>query len=156
MDIQTSVTGRRAVAHKATDMTEKRRRVFIVEDEKTIADSLAAIFSTNGYDVRVAYTPENALERIAVWPPDLAILNVVLPIMNGIDFAILLKEQFPECKLLLISGNPSASDLLAEADQKGYAFELLAKPINPSDLLQTVRDLWNPVYTERTSNGSLS
>ena len=65
-------------------------RVLIVDDERTIADTLVLIFSANGYETRASYSAEQALEIIADWLPDLAILDVVLPKMNGVDLAILL------------------------------------------------------------------
>jgi DNA-binding response OmpR family regulator len=78
-----------------------RNKILIVDDERTIADTLAVIFSQSGYETRAAYSSEQALEIIAEWLPDLAIIDVVLPLMNGIDLAILLRAQCPTCRLLL-------------------------------------------------------
>ena len=66
-------------------------RILIVDDERVIADSLAAIFENQGYAARAAYSAEQALEIVAQWSPRLAILDVILPGMSGIDLAILIK-----------------------------------------------------------------
>ena len=77
-------------------------RILIVDDERVIADSLAAIFERQGYRARAAYSAEEALQIIAQWPPRLAILDVVLPGMNGIDLALLIKSGYPDIAVMLI------------------------------------------------------
>jgi CheY-like chemotaxis protein len=114
-----------------------RHKVLVVDDERTIADTLAVIFSQSGYETRAAYSSEQALEIIAEWLPDLAIIDVVLPLMNGIDLAILLRAQCPTCRLLLFSGQSITVDLLADAATKGYKFDILAKPVHPTVMLET-------------------
>jgi DNA-binding NtrC family response regulator len=113
----------------------------IVDDEHTIADTLGLIFAGNGYETRAAYSAEQALEIIAEWPPDLAILDVVLPKLNGIDLAILLTAQYPACRLLLFSGQSITTDLLAEAATRGYSFDILAKPVHPTLMLDAALKL---------------
>jgi DNA-binding NtrC family response regulator len=116
-------------------------KVLIVDDERTITDTLQVIFSTSGYEARTAYSAEQAVEIIAEWRPDLAVLDVVLPLMNGIDLAILLTTQYPGCRILLFSGQALTGDLLELARQKGYKFEILAKPVHPTVMLETARGL---------------
>jgi DNA-binding response OmpR family regulator len=111
-------------------------KVVIVDDERTITDTLALIFTGSGYDVRKAYSAEQAVDLIAEWRPDLAILDVVLPVMNGIDLAALLKAQYPTCRVLLFSGDTRTTELMAEAAQKGCNFEILAKPVHPTVMLE--------------------
>jgi DNA-binding NtrC family response regulator len=118
-----------------------RQKVLIVDDERTIADTLNLIFSAGGYETRSAYSSEQALEIMAEWLPDLAIIDVVLPLMNGIDLAILLRAQCPACRLLLFSGQSLTVDLLADAATKGYKFDILAKPVHPTVMLETALNL---------------
>jgi DNA-binding NtrC family response regulator len=122
-------------------MDNHRHRVLIVDDERTIADTLAIIFSQSGYDTRAAYSAEEALEIVAQWPPDLAILDVVLPKMHGIDLAVLLTTQLPKCQTVLFSGQALTAELLAEAAKKGYTFAILAKPVHPNVILETALNL---------------
>jgi len=117
------------------------RRILIVEDEPAIADTLALILSTRGYQVQVAYDAERAIEIIAEWAPTVAIVDVMLPLMNGIDFSIVLKANYPACSIMLFSGQPDTGALLEEALKKGHRFEVLAKPLHPAFLLDTVENL---------------
>ena len=119
------------------------RKILIVEDEISIADTLALILSTRGYQVQVAYTAERAIEIIAGWAPDVAIVDVMLPLMNGIDFSIVLKANYPACSIMLFSGQPDTGALLEEALKKGHRFEILAKPLHPALLLDTVENLFS-------------
>lgn len=117
------------------------RKILIVDDEVAVADSLKLIFSNRGYEVRTAYCAEQAIETIAAWQPDVAIIDVMLPQMNGIELAGILKENYPDCHILLISGHPGTSELLSTAREKGCSFEILAKPLHPTFILDTVADL---------------
>jgi DNA-binding NtrC family response regulator len=117
------------------------RKILIIDDEVAIADTLGAIFSIRGYAVKTAYAAESAIEIIAEWEPDLAIVDVMLPMMNGIDFSIVLKSNYPACNVLLFSGQPDSGCLLEQALKKGHSFEILAKPLHPSFILDKVERL---------------
>jgi DNA-binding response OmpR family regulator len=117
------------------------RKILIVEDETSIADTLAVILSTRGYQVQVAYSAEKGIEIIAEWQPDLAVVDVMLPQMNGIDFSIILKDNYPACRILLFSGQPDAGALVEEALKKGHQFPILAKPVHPDYMLNTIEGL---------------
>jgi DNA-binding response OmpR family regulator len=130
-------------------------RVLIVDDEKNIRESLAAIFTSRGYESKVAFSAEQAVEMIAEWQPDLAILDVGLPKTNGIDLAIALKTSHPTCRVLLFSGQPSTTDLLADAAADGHLFDTMAKPVHPKVLLERAADVLsvNPKETLKTLGG---
>ena len=112
------------------------RRILIVDDEMAIADTLALIFKSQHYDARTAYSAERAIEILAEWRPDLAVLDVILPEMNGIDLAIVVKANYPVCHVLLFSGHANTAMLLEEAGKKGHQFEVLAKPVHPNVMLE--------------------
>lgn len=120
-----------------------KHRILVVEDEFIVADTLRLILTSQGYDTLVADSAEVALDGVSRWSPDLAILDVMLPNMNGIDLAMALKERFPQCRILLISGQPSVDALLRESKSKGHEFEILAKPVHPSDMLETIANLFS-------------
>ncbi|HLJ79131.1 MAG TPA: response regulator [Acidobacteriaceae bacterium] len=117
---------------------EGKRRIFIVDDEQDLTDSLAAIFLQHGYDVRVASSAEEAVDMISTWAPELALVDVALPGMNGIDLALAIRKAQPNCRLLLISGQQATHDLLAAAAREGNLFEFLAKPVHPLFMLDYV------------------
>jgi len=117
------------------------RRILVIDDEEAIADTLAAILRTRGYVIKVAYSAESAIEIIAEWAPDVAIVDVMLPLMNGIDFSIVLRENHPGCRVLLFSGQPDTSTLLEKAAKQGHHFDILAKPLHPTFILDKVESL---------------
>jgi DNA-binding NtrC family response regulator len=120
-----------------------KQRILVVEDEFVIADTLRLILRSHGYDVRTAYSAEGALETLAQWTPNLAILDVILPNMNGIDLAMVLKKGIPACHILLISGQPSVDALLEESKSKGHEFQIFAKPVQPLEMLETIASLFS-------------
>jgi CheY-like chemotaxis protein len=73
--------------------------------------------------------------------PDIIISDVVMPDISGIEVAIQVRAMLPGCKVLLFSGQAGTNDLLADARAAGYEFEVLAKPIHPSELLAKVQPL---------------
>lgn len=119
-------------------------RILIVEDEKLVADTLAQILSAHGYDARVAYTAEAAISLLPHWTPSLAILDVMLPKMNGIELAVALKKTLGSCHILLFSGQPSVDALVQKARTEGHEFEILAKPVHPSVMLEAISTLLRP------------
>jgi CheY-like chemotaxis protein len=74
----------------------------------------------------------------------LAIIDVQLSGMNGIELAIRLRAEYPDCQLLLFSGQASTGDLLELARKNGHSFDLLAKPLPPDDLLAQASHLLYP------------
>ena len=114
------------------------RGILIVDDEPEVMQSLAAILTQHGYEVRIAETAEQAIEAIAAWTPDLAIVDVLLPQMNGIDLAMVIRDTHPGCRLVLFSGQQTTQELLEEAAKKGHLFEILAKPVHPMFMLDYV------------------
>jgi DNA-binding NtrC family response regulator len=114
------------------------KRIFVVDDEKTIADTLVVILRHSGYEASAFYNAESALAKIESYSPDLVISDVVMPGMNGVEMAVCIRERCPECKVLLFSGQAATLNILEMVGQRGYDFELLAKPIHPTDLLAKV------------------
>lgn len=112
-----------------------RGRVLVVDDEKFIADTLAAILQIKGYTVQAAYSAEEALPKAAALAPDILISDVMMGPMNGIQLALHIVALHPRCGVFLISGNDDAARLLESAGKHGFNFPLLAKPIHPDELL---------------------
>ncbi|MFZ0301517.1 MAG: response regulator [Terracidiphilus sp.] len=128
-------------------MPEPHRQpnVFVVDDEEVIALSLAMILRYHGgFQARSFTRPLEALEAARVEAPDLLITDVVMPKLSGIELAIQMREHCPDCKVLLFSGQAATSHLLQAAQARGYDFELLAKPVNPADLLAKIQNLTQP------------
>jgi DNA-binding NtrC family response regulator len=114
-----------------------KRKVLLVDDAPLIADTLAKIFVHAGFESRAVYSAEAAIELLETqeWVPALAIIDVHLPGMNGVDLAILLSGKYPDMRLSLLSGHALTTHLIEEAQRKGYTFEVVAKPTHPSVFL---------------------
>lgn len=116
-------------------------RVFVVDDEQIIAGMIAAILNQSGFDATPFTNPVEALDQTRSQAPNLLITDAVMPQMSGIDLAIHAKEICPSCKILLFSGHSGTADLLQVARQRGHDFQVLSKPIHPTELLQNIRNL---------------
>jgi CheY-like chemotaxis protein len=119
-------------------MADESRKVLVVDDEKTTSETLTVIFRDHGYQSKAAYSAEQAIDVIAEWQPDVALLDVNLPGMNGVDLAVAIRTSLPNCRVLLFSGYPNTNDLLHAAAQAGHVFEIIAKPVHPTLLLNAL------------------
>jgi CheY-like chemotaxis protein len=119
-------------------------RIYIVDDEKIIAMTLATILSQSGFRTEAFTNPLNALEKARSQAPDLLLTDVVMPEMSGIDLAIQVREICPDCRILLFSGQAATSDLLDVARAQGHEFNILSKPVHPTDLLAAISTLAVP------------
>jgi DNA-binding NtrC family response regulator len=112
--------------------------IFVVNDEPVIAASLAAILQMNGFSERFFTCPLEALAAARLESPDLVIAHVAMPGISGVDLAIKMRAQYPNCKILLFSGQATTSDLLEHTRAQGYDFRFLQKPVHPSEFLSVI------------------
>jgi DNA-binding NtrC family response regulator len=105
--------------------------VFVVDDEPIIAFTLAAILKLHGYSVTFFTSPQEVLASAQSRAPDLLISDVTMPGISGIDLAIQMKDRYPQCKMLLFSGQAGSLNLVDDARIQGHNFQLLEKPIHP-------------------------
>jgi CheY-like chemotaxis protein len=119
---------------------KSKPKVLVVDDERVIADTLAIILNQAGFDASAVYTGNGAVEQAREIRPDLIISDVIMPDMNGIEAAINIRNFLPSCKILLFSGQAATANLLENARAQGHEFEILAKPVHPSDLLAKLRE----------------
>jgi CheY-like chemotaxis protein len=109
--------------------------VLVVDDECVIADTLAIILTQNGYEATAVYCGPEAIETAKSWQPDLLLADVVMPEMSGIEAAIRIHALLPQCRILLLSGQAATTDLTQNARRDGHEFEVILKPIHPTQLL---------------------
>jgi DNA-binding NtrC family response regulator len=117
------------------------KRIFVVDDEKCIADTLVVILIQSGYEAIAFYNAQSALKEVESCCPELVISDVVMPGMSGVEMVVLIRERHPACKILLFSGNAATADILETVRRQGHDFELLAKPIHPTDLLARLESM---------------
>jgi DNA-binding NtrC family response regulator len=120
---------------------DKASRIFVVDDEYVIATTLATILERSGFDAISFTDPLKALDAARLHAPDLLISDVVMPEISGIELAIGVKKSCPDCKILLFSGQAATANLLQEARDDGYDFELISKPIHPTEFLKKIREV---------------
>ena len=114
-------------------------RLLLVDDEEIVCKTLTLIFESNGYEVRQAHSAADALPQLDDWIPDLALVDVCLPKMNGAELARRILIRNPNCRVLLISARPESGDIVNELTTRGYRFDLVAKPVPPRVLLEWAR-----------------
>lgn len=119
----------------------RKINVLVVDDERTVAHSIADILTLHGFETRVAYDGRQAIREVLEDCPDAIITDVMMPRVNGIEAAKAIQEMCPDALILLFSGQAATSDLLKTAEEQGYCFELLPKPLHPEVLLSKLNQL---------------
>jgi len=121
-----------------------KTRVLFVDDEKTIADTAVMILNRNGYDARAAYSGEGALELAPSFKPDILMCDIVMADLNGIEAAIRLHDILPSARIFLNCGWAGAAELLENARDRGYEFEIMPIPVSPEQLLSLLSSPGDP------------
>ena len=119
---------------------ESKPRVLVVDDARTVADTLAQILNLTGFQAVAAYSGEQALQLAGVQQFDHLVSDVVMDGINGIEAAIAICILLPKCTVLLMSGNNDTSRLLREAEGRGHSFDILAKPVHPLFIIDKLRN----------------
>ncbi len=122
-----------------TAAAPSKPRVLVADDEQVIANTLAIILNQAGFEARAVYSGEKAIECLDTFQPNMLISDVIMTGMTGIEAAIATRAKMPKCKILLFSGQAATADLLEKARAQGHEFEILAKPVHPTDLLLKLR-----------------
>ena len=130
--------GKRSMPESAATATKPK--VLVADDEQVIANTLAIILNQAGFEARAVFSGEKAIEALETFQPDMLISDVIMTGMTGIEAAIVTRSKLPECKILLFSGQAATADLLEKARVQGHEFEILAKPVHPTDLLAKLRN----------------
>jgi DNA-binding response OmpR family regulator len=112
-------------------------RVLLVEDDRDIAEPLARALSRAGYEVAKADDGLVALDAVAQAPPDLMILDIVLPGMDGLDVCRHVREARPQLPILMLTARDGELDTVAGLD--AGADDYVTKPFRSSVLLARVR-----------------
>ena len=125
-------------------MSQTKQRVFVVDDEPVIAMTMVAILCLHEYAARSFTDPLKALETFRHECADVLLSDVMMPGLTGVDLAMQVRSLCPECRVLLISGNAATCDLLSSARLNGHDFQLLAKPVFPLRVIETIQQSFHP------------
>jgi len=112
------------------------RRVLVVDDDPDILDALSEILEVEGYDVQRARNGREALQRLEQGLPDLVLLDLMMPVMDGWEFA---RSLAPGARppIIVLSADRNVSAKAKEIGALGW----LAKPFELSELLEAVRSV---------------
>ena len=110
--------------------------ILVVDDEANIRRTLRGVLSDEGYDVVEAQDGRRALELLEQEPPQLAIVDIWMPEMDGIELVSRMRQQAPEVPVIVISGHGTI-DTAVRVIRMG-AFDFLEKPFQLDALLRMV------------------
>jgi DNA-binding NtrC family response regulator len=111
-------------------------RILVVDDEDTIRHVLRRVLERRGCTVLDAGTAEGALEIVADNDPEVALVDIVLPDMNGLKLAQEIRTRHPDCEIVIMTSHASV-DTAVEAIRRG-AHDYLSKPFPSLDDIWTV------------------
>jgi CheY-like chemotaxis protein len=117
--------------------------VLIVDDSRDSANMLVSLFGAHGYEVHVAYDWAVALETAKAHLPDIVLLDLGMPEMDGIHLALLFREDEQLKDKLLVAVTGYADDKHRQQCAAAGFDHLLPKPVFWADLESTINRLWS-------------
>ncbi len=114
-------------------------RIFVVDDDRDLAESLAEVLELSGHEVQIAHSGEEAVEIFRTQDFDVSFMDVVMPGMNGVESFLEIRKIKPDAKVFMLTGY-SVTQLLEQAMENG-ALGVLEKPIGVEDLLQRIEGM---------------
>ena len=117
-------------------------RILIVDDDETVVQTFAKALSLEGYDVRVATSPLVGLQEALDTPPDVILLDLRMPFVNGVGFLYRLRAQkaHRHTPVAIITGD-SCIDDPAMSELHGLEAEVLFKPLWIDEVVTLTRSL---------------
>ncbi|RXH55220.1 response regulator [Granulicella sibirica] len=114
------------------------QRILVVDDEHLTADTLGLIFHKNGFEVRTAYSSEEAIACARDFQPELLLCDITMPGKDGIELMVEIGKAFPACQILVLTGYYSnLSPVHDHVRKMPHPARVLTKPCNPRELLRT-------------------
>ncbi len=130
---------------------EIRSKILIIEDEHRISNFMSAVLSSNGYDVITAYAGKEGSSMISSHCPDLVILDLGLPDMDGIDI-IRSVRSWTTLPIVVVSARMHERDKVEVLD--AGADDYITKPFGTAELLARIRTALR--HTRSAAGGSIS
>jgi CheY-like chemotaxis protein len=127
-------------------------RILVVDDNKTIGQTLSAILQERGYEVATAFSGEEAVAKADGFLPDLLVSDIFMSGMDGIEAATRITAKLPDCRVLFLSGHATMSDVLNTAPER-LVYSFASKPVHPLDLINAIAYM---LPATNTLNGPLA
>ena len=118
---------------------EPKVNILVVDDEEIVRDSLASWLEEDGYDVETAENGMKALERLPLKEWSLALVDLKMPGMDGIQLMEEIKKTRPDMTIIIMTAFATV-DTAVKAMKRG-AYDYTVKPFNPEDLSMTIRKI---------------
>jgi len=120
-----------------------QKKILIADDEPNIIVPLQFLMEQNGYDVHVAVSGEQVMELIENRKPDLVLLDIMLPDMDGFEVCQIIRErpEYQHIKIIFITAMGRDVDVAKGIALGADAF--ITKPFSNSDVVEKVRNLLN-------------
>jgi two-component system alkaline phosphatase synthesis response regulator PhoP len=117
----------------------KIKKVLVVDDDRIITTLLKKYLEDNGYEVTAKNEASEGLEYAMTRKPDLIILDVMMPIINGFNFCRLIKaeEDSKNIPIILLTSRNKLKDIEIGLEMGAEAY--LIKPLNIEELLRTIK-----------------
>jgi DNA-binding NtrC family response regulator len=115
----------------------KNSRILIVDDDETIRKTMQTILEDEGYLVDIAATGNEAIDMTNERIYNIALLDIRLPDMEGIELLKLIKENVPRTRKIMVTGYPSLQNAITSVNKNADAY--LVKPVDIEKLLTVVK-----------------
>lgn len=112
--------------------------ILVADDEPIVASTLVQILKEEGFEAISVSDGAAAVRWARQARPDVVICDVVMPTLNGVEAAKQIRAILPETHVILFSGQAAATGIVERAEVEGHRFQVLAKPIDPEVLLNTI------------------
>jgi len=120
-------------------MTNEKRKILIVDDDKDVVDTINDILYAEGFDTYLAYNGKSALQQIQENDPELVLLDCYLPEMMGIDVLKKIRRIDEDTAVIMMTGH--GEEQLVVSLMKAGASDYLKKPLGKFTLLSAVKDV---------------
>ena len=118
-----------------------KKKILLVEDEPQLVDMLKLRLEANNYEVAIAYDGKQALEKTQTEQPDLIILDLLLPKLDGYTVCGLLKKDSRHAHIPIVVLTARAQEADIKMGKEVGADEYITKPFEPKVLLEKINNL---------------
>ena len=115
-------------------------KILLVDDEIEFVSALAERLSLRGIDADWVSRPEDAITRAQECRYDLAVLDVKMPRLSGIELKVILQKKCPDMKFIFLTGHGSEESYEAGSAEAGAAYYLM-KPLKLDDLIRKIDEV---------------
>lgn len=118
-------------------MSKEKIRILLVDDEVQFVDTLKDRLFLRGFDADVAYSGEEGLKKVQAAPPDVIVLDLRMPSIDGFEVLRSVKRTNPDVQVIILTGHGGDAEEASAFRMGAYSF--LRKPMDIDELLDSIR-----------------